>query len=204
VPAAAQGGKLQTAAPPAATEAATKSLVTFRSLSESETHFKTLGLDVAGEASKATVGGGLVDYMIGLYPLREWDGTDPMKLLRATGQYVFPITVDGKTRSSVTVARVKDEWVPAAFGAPNEARARSDAKDNLATQAPGGAKEFAQVRVPALRTIFIAFEASDGLQFTSLTSRPEFGLEPGKPELAVTVLKRLQPFARAIDPNVPN
>jgi hypothetical protein len=165
---------------------------------------KTLGLDAPGDALQASIGGAVVDYMIGLDPLREWDGGDPMKLLRPTGQFVYSIDVDGRTKSSVTIAQVKGEWVAAAFGTPNEARARNDLKDNLSAQAPGGAKEFAQVRVPALRTTFMAFQGSDGLVFTSLTSRPEFGLEPGKLETASTVLRRLQPFARRIDPNTPN
>lgn len=196
--------KLQTDAPAAATSAAAKSLETFRSISNSPTQFKTLGLDAPGEASQASIGGAVVDYMIGLDPLREWDGSDPMKLLRPTGQFVYSINVDGKTKSSVTIAQLKGEWVAAAFGTPNEARARSNVKDTLTAQAPGGAKEFAQVRVPALRTTFITFQGNDGLVFTSLTSRPEFGLEPGKLEAASAVLRRLQPFARKIDPNTPN
>lgn len=204
VPAMSQDTTLQTSAPAAATSAAAKSLDTFRSISNTPTQFKTLGLDAPGEAMQTSIGGAVVDYMIGLDPLREWDGGDPMKLLRPTGQFVYSITVDGRTKSSVTIAEVKGEWVAAAFGTPNEARARSDLRDNLIAQAPGGAKEFAQVRVPALRTTFIAFQGSDGLVFTSLTSRPEFGLEPGKLETASTVLRRLQPFARRIDPNVPN
>lgn len=203
-PAMSQDAKLQTAAPAAATSAASKSLDTFRSISNTPTQVKTLGLDAPGEALQASIGGAVVDYMIGLDTLREWDGSDPMKLLRPTGQFVYSITVDGKTKSSVTIAQVKGEWVAAAFGTPNEARARSEVKDNLTAQAPGGAKEFAQVRVPALRTTFMAFQGSDGLVFTSLTSRPEFGLEPGKLETASTVLRRLQPFARRIDPNTPN
>ncbi|WP_139024875.1 hypothetical protein [Bradyrhizobium sp. STM 3843] len=199
-----QDGRLQTAAPAAATSAAAKSLDTFRSISNTPTQFKTLGLDAPGQASQASVGGAVVDYMIGLDSLRDWDGGDPIKLLRPTGQFVYPITVDGKTKSSVTIAQVKGEWVAAAFGTANEARARSDLKENLTSQAPGGAQEFAQVRVPALRTTFMAFDGSDGLFFASLTSRPEFGLEPGKLEAASTVLRRLQPFAKRIDPNTPN
>ena len=203
-PAMSQDAKLQTAAPAAATSAASKSLDTFRSISNTPTQVKTLGLDAPGEALKASIGGAVVDYMIGLDPLREWEGGDPMKLLRPTGQFVYSITVDGRTKSSVTIAQVKGEWVAAAFGTPNEARARSDLNDNLTAQAPGGVKEFAQVRVPALRITFMAFQGNDGLVFSSLTSRPEFGLDPGKLETASTVLRRLQPFARRIDPNTPN
>jgi hypothetical protein len=199
-----QDTRLQTAAPAAATSAAAKSLETFRSISNTPTQFKTLGLDAPGEALQTSIGDAVVDYMIGLDPLREWDGADPMKLLRPTGQFVYSIIVDGKTKSSVTIAQLKGEWVAAAFGTPNEARARSNVKDSLTAQAPGSAKLFAQVRVPALRSTFMAFEGSDGLVFTSLTSRPEFGLEPGKLETASTVLRRLQPFARKINPNTPD
>ncbi|AWL94013.1 hypothetical protein CO683_23730 [Bradyrhizobium ottawaense] len=203
-PAISQDAKLQTAAPAAATSAAAQSLDTFRSISNAPTQFKTLGLDAPGDASHASIGDPVADYMIGLDPLREWDGGDPMKLLRPTGQFVYSITVDGKTKSSVTIAEIKGEWVAAAFGTPNEARARSDIKANSTAQAPGGTNHFAQVRVPALRTTFVALQANDGLVLTSLTSRPEFGLEPGKWESASTVLRRLQPFARRIDPNLPN
>lgn len=200
----AQNTALRTAAPAAATSAAAKSLDTFRSLSSMPTQFKTLGLEAPGEAFRTSIGGGVVDYMIGLDQLREWDGSDPMKLLRATGQFVYPITVDGRTKSSVTIAEVKGEWVAAAFGTPNEARARSAVHNNLIAEAPGGAKEFAQVRIPALRTTFMAFQGADGLVFTSLTSRQTLDLKTGALESASTVLKRLQPFARQLDPTTPN
>jgi hypothetical protein len=74
--------------------------------------------------------------MIALNPLRDLDGTDAMALLRSTGQFVYPITINGETNSSVTIAQVEGEWVAASFGSPTEARARSSVKDSQ-SQGPG-------------------------------------------------------------------
>jgi hypothetical protein len=113
--------------------------------------------------------------MIALNPLRDLDGTDAMALLRSTGQFVYPITIDGETNSSVTIAQVEGEWVAATFGSPTEARARSSVKDSQ-SQGPGASKEFAQVRIPALRATFSASQGLGGLELTPLTSHPEVGL----------------------------
>lgn len=202
-PPAAFSQALVTLAPETATAAAAKSLGTFRSISGSGSHALSLGLDAPGEASKASVGEAVVDYMIGLNPLRDWDGADAMALLRPTGQFVYPITIDGETKSSVTIAQVKGEWVAAAFGSPTEAKARSSVKDSQ-SQGPGASKEYAQVRIPALRATFLASQGPGGLEFTPLTSRPEVGLIAGQPASATEVLRRLQPIAKRIDPDVPN
>jgi hypothetical protein len=194
---------LQAEVPADARKAAVESLQTFRELAAPENAEK-LGLDKPEQAAQAALGNPIQDYLIGLSDLKAWDGRDPGALLRATGQLIFPITTEGATRTSVTVAQIKGTWKAAAFGSPNEARARSEIREKLGGGAPVTAPGTVQVRIPALNAVFVAQQAGGELQFTPIFSVPNLGLEAGKTESAREVLQRLLPAARELNPNVPN
>jgi hypothetical protein len=195
---------LMVSIPDQAKEAAEGSLKTFSSIAGAPGNATKLGLREPSEASKVSLGIPLVDYMIDLAALKEWDGTEPMKLLRFTGQFVYPIRVGDSTRSSVTIAKVGDQWTAAVFGSPNEAQARTRVRDSLSDKAPGGETSTIQVRVPALHAIFVARQLGGELDFTPIVSNPTLGLKSGETESAQKVLLRIQPFAKELDPQVPN
>ena len=199
-----QSTKLEVSIPDQVSVAANKSLETFRALAAGPEDTRTLGLNAPGEASQADVGSPMADFMIDLTALKNWDGNDPTKLLRATGQYVYPINVDGETRTSVTIAKVRGEWKPAIFGSPDEAQARSQVRKSVASNAPGGGSPIVQVRVPAFNAVFVAQQTKDQLDFTPLESLPDLGIKAGDTEPAKQVLLKLQPIAKEMDPDVPH
>jgi hypothetical protein len=201
----AQPLNLQAEVPAGARQAAVASLQTFRELAAPQENAEKMGLDTPEQASQTALGNPIQDYLIGLSDLKGWDGRDPAALLRPTGQLIFPITTEGATRTSVTVAQVKGTWKAAAFGSPNEAQARSRVRESLGSGAPGAAAGATiQVRVPALQAVFVAQQVGGELQFTPIFSLPGLGLEAGRTEPAREVLLRLQPAARELNPNVPN
>jgi len=200
VPTTLQGQTLQTAIPRQAQQAAAESLETLRALAAPAENFAKLGLKESREAERARLGDPMPDYVIDLTALRAWNGDNPKSLLRPTGQFIYPITVDGVTRTSVTIARVNGEWTAASFGPPDEAQARSQIQNDL--KAKSG--QIIQVRVPALNAVFVARQADDTLKFTPVVSQPRFDLTAGRAEPAKQVLLRMQPAAKALDTSVPH
>lgn len=201
--ASAQSVSFQAEVPEAAHAAANKSLKTLRSLSAPDAAVTVDGVSPTGLDANAKLGAPLQDYVIGLTSLRDWSGKNPLTLLRSTGQFVYPIVVEGSTKTSVTIAKVKGDWTAAIFGSANEARARSRIQEMLNAKAPGGNANVIQVRIPALNVTFIGQENSGDVQFTPLYSRPNLGVEAGKTEAAESVLLRLRSAAKSVDPNLP-
>ena len=95
---------------PAQTQiAARTSLQTLRQLVDTE-NVRDLGFETPQQAQQAQLGQPLLDYTVRLDELAKYDGGDPAKYLHATGQAVYPVLVDGKPRSSITLLRKGSTW----------------------------------------------------------------------------------------------
>jgi hypothetical protein len=150
-------------------------------------------------AQETFLGDPLVDYVIGLTDLQNWNGANPDTILHSTGRVVFPIDSKEGARSSVTVAKTGDQWSSVNFGSYSEAQSRGKV---LKDQAPGGnAAKAIQVRVPTLHLTFVAYRKDGALEFTPISNVPKLGLAAGVTEPAKEVLLRIQPAARKLDPN---
>jgi hypothetical protein len=182
--------------------AARNSLQTLRQLVDAE-NVRELGFESPQQAQKANLGQPLLDYMIRLDELTKYDGGDPAKYLHATGQAVYPVLVDGKPRSSITLLRKDNAWTPLSFGEAQLSDARGRALQAIKGAAPGAADGGFQVRIPAMNAVFVAHTVNGTVMLTPVNSLPEFGLEANRTEPAKDVLARLQPLAHQIDPNVP-
>jgi hypothetical protein len=198
----------QPAAPDGAHQAALQALSTFRQLAvptdNNPNGHIALGLNVPGEADHAGIGAPVNDYIIGLIALQKWDGRDPQALLRPTGRVIYPITTDGVTRSSVTLAQKNGQWTAVVFGSADEAQARSRIRANLSAQGPGGDEVGMQVRIPDFQITFLAQRNGQDLQFTPISTLPGLGIEAGKTEPARQLLLRLQPEAKLRSAEVPH
>ncbi|MDH5835264.1 hypothetical protein [Luteimonas kalidii] len=172
-----------------ATEVAGKSLSTLSQL-VTEQNYRAMGFESAGEAADATLGAPIPVYLVQLDELRAYAGGDPAALLRPLQQVVFPVNVDGATRSGITVENADKGWQASGFGSPALTRGLVDA-----IRASGAAEPMA-VHVAALRTYFIGFHAGDGtLMFAPIRDEPEFEFRAGAAVPATQALLALRPAA---------
>lgn len=210
----AQSPTLKPQEPDGARQAAINSIATFKELTPNAaidvpgaaSHASTTGWSESksndAKSAKDELGAPLVDYTIDLNTLQSWDGKSVETLLRPTGQLVYSIRSGGAAKTSVTIAKLKDEWAPISFGTPDEAQARDRINGQLARVA-GTKIQPIQVRIPSLHATFLGQQISGKWQFTPIESQQELGLKAGKIERAEKVLLRIQPAAKKLDLNTP-
>lgn len=174
--------------------AARQSLSTLAALSHGENATR-LGFRTADEAARSDLGAPLSDFIVGLDDLRAWQpGKDPMSLLRATGLVVYPVTVGGTVRSSVTLTRQGNEWKAVSFGAPAQTLAVAGARDNVVKTGVAAASIF-QVRIPAFNLVFIGYVTGGRLMLVPTLDVARYELTRGTPVAANTLFTRLKPLA---------
>jgi hypothetical protein len=197
--------------PEGARQAAINSIATFKELNPNTTIIapgagptvSTTGEKSAVAAStKDQLGSSLVDYTIDLNALQTWDGKDVKALLRPTGQLVYSIKSDGNTKTSVTVAKLNDQWAPISFGNQQEAEARERVSRRLARTGKAKAQPV-QIRIPSLHATFLGQQINGKWQLIPIENQDALGLRAGAIEPAKKVLLRIQPAAKMIDPNTP-
>jgi hypothetical protein len=163
------------------------------------------GFETPAQLQQAKVGQPMLDFLIRLDELRNYQGQDPAELLHPTGQVVYPVTFEGQTRSSITLVRQANIWRAVSIGESQLAKARSRVQEGVALQMgmPGGATDTFQVRIPALNAVFVGNGVSGSLMLTLVATVPDLGVETGSTMPAREVLERAQQLARQIDPNAP-
>jgi len=128
-------------------------LTTLRKLTTEET-FRDLGFESVNEAERATLGEPIQFFYVRLDQLREFKPEDdPNELLIDAKRYLYPVLVDGKLRSAVTVEMLKGKFVAVGFGGASLV-AEYD-KVRLMKSADGR-KEFKAVQIPSMQLNFLA------------------------------------------------
>jgi hypothetical protein len=151
---------------------------------------KDLGFSSVDEATEAnmSVGTPMAVVPINIDALRDYTPTRSFAtLVRPTTQFIYPIKVKGKVRSSITVAKVRKthEWKAVGFGAIGAP---------LAAEELGILESAFVIRVGALELIFIGMAGSDDLY--QLTSNPARRI--GKPKNAQQIFVGLAEEVRRI------
>jgi hypothetical protein len=174
--------------------AAKQSLSTLAALSHGENATR-LGFRTAEEAAQSDLGAPLSDFIVGLDDLRAWQpGKDPMSLLHPTGLVVYPVTVGGAVRSSLTLVKQGNEWKAVSFGAPAQTQAVAGTRDGVARAGVAAASTF-QVRIPAFNLVFIGYLTGGRLALAPALDVARYELTRGIPVAADTLFTRLKPFA---------
>jgi|SRR5665213_1002901 len=142
----AQSPTLKPPEPDGARQAAVNSIATFEELTPNS----AIDLPGAGQGSivsttgfsqsksneakstKDELSSPLADYTIDLNALQSWDGKSVDALLRPTGQLVYSIRRGGTAKTSVTIAKLKNEWAAVSFGTSDEAQSRDRVNGQLA------------------------------------------------------------------------
>ncbi len=191
---------LELAKLPDLTQAAGKGLEQFRSLADAES-FRDLGLSDVASAAKAGLGTPKRDFIIRLDALQAFKaGGDIEALLVDTRIVHYPIVVDGKAISSISMVSQEGKWETVSVGDAQRTSLRRRAIDNSVKRFAKAEEDHFIVRIPALNMEFTAFrDRSDALQLASVSDNPKAGLIAGEAEPAAKVIPRLLPLALADD-----
>lgn len=154
-------------------------------------NFKAMGFDSENEVKQAQLGQPLAIFNIPLDQLKSYNlSKDASSLLIATSETVYPVTVNGQVKSSVTIVQKEQGYQPSSFG--NAAVIRRLA----GPQGENTTNEFI-VRVPALSMYFLGKRVEEKLLFVPVIEDPRLKLRLGEPVPAETVLEQLVPIANA-------
>jgi hypothetical protein len=159
--------------------------------------FKGLGFTSTSEASDALVdkGSPLKAYTVELKALRNFKrGDDAEKLLEDQHTIIYPITVGGTVRSSMTVIQLRDgTWEVVGWGAPG----LIEGLTSLAFSDPNFV-----VWITELNIYFLGERQRDGkLMLASIHSKPEFNLERRVWKQAHEVFLQLSKLLPKVKPN---
>jgi len=184
-------GRGSASPPPAgdAQQASANALVTLRKL-VTEQNYKGLGFQSADEVTGATLGQPLTQYNIGLDRLKSYEpGADASALLSASSETIYPVTVGGQVRSSVTVVKRENGYTTASFGNAAIVKALTRYRES---NTPNGFV----VRIPVFGMYFLGNRIENRLLLTPVYEDSRVPLRTGEAVPAEEVLKVIVPLAR--------
>ena len=170
---------------PSATQAmaAQAGLTTFQGLVDAKNH-AALGFTSPEDVRRARLGEPMPIFLIRLDALQRFtEDTNPDTLLMDARRALYPVEVDQRIATSLTVTQHDDGWRATDFGNSAVARAvtrfRSDPGDFI-------------VHVPALKAYFVGRRTEGRLTLTPVMEDPRFGLPAGEALPAERVLAALK------------
>jgi len=180
------GGSDEPPSSPDAQTAAAEGLATLRLL-VTDANYRGLGLDSVDQVAAMALGDPLPVYRIQLDQLIGFkQGDDPSKLLIDDRRVTYPVVVDARVVSSLSVGEGPDGWRATDFGSANVVKAlslvRQDTTDVI-------------VQIPSLKLYFIGSRRDNVLFLTPATDNPRFGFEAGTAISAESAILAVQPFA---------
>jgi hypothetical protein len=155
-------------------------------------NYRALGFDSVDQVKQAQLGSSFAVFDIGLDRLKDYKpGTDPNGLLTPSSKTIYPVTVEGQVKSSITVSHQENGYKASSFG--NAAIVKSL---SLYRQSQDAASDFV-VRVPALNMYYLGRRVENRLLLIPIIDDPRLKLKVGEAVGAETVLEQLVPLANA-------
>ena len=152
-------------------------------------NYKAMGFDSADEVKQAQLAQPLTVYNIGLEQLKGYKtGANPDSLLTKNSETIYPVTVNGQVKSSVSVVQKSGGYEPSSFG--NAAIVKSLAGYRQSEN------DFV-VRVPAFNMYFLGRRVENRLLLIPIVEDPRLKVRAGEPVPAETVLEQLVPIANS-------
>jgi hypothetical protein len=155
-------------------------------------NYRTMGFDSVEEVKQAQLGQPFDVFNIGLDQLKSYrTGANANTLLSKSAETIFPVTVGGQVKSSVTIVQKEGGYKPSSFGNAEVVKSLSRyRRGDLA------ANDFV-VRVLAFNLYFLGRKVEDRLFLTPVVEDPRIKLRPGESVPAEIVLEELVPLANA-------
>ena len=159
------------------TREAQEALVTFRQLIN-ERNFQAMGFESVEQVANAALGVPMQEFMVRLDELQDYTpDRDPNSLIRETGRLTYPVLVEGRVRSSLTLENRGGVWVQVAYGAPARTRLIEDLRSQLANRQGREKAKYIEVSVPALKVTFVGSIDQGRLYVSPLSDDPRFEFE---------------------------
>lgn len=168
-------------------------------------NYQALGFDSVDAVKQSALGQPLAVFTIGLDRLKTYNPVDDVNgLLVRSSETIYPVTVKGQVKSSVTIVQSAGGYQPSRFG--SAAIITSLAKylhvnysaNSATTRAPDAGEQFV-VRVPALNLYFLGSRDNGKLMLTPVIEDSELHLQAGVAVPAPLMMKELVPLAIAAD-----
>lgn len=174
------------AAVPLAQDAARGGIAVLRQL-VTDQNYREMGFDSLDEVGRAETGEPWSMFNIGLDQLKKYQpNTDVNALLAPSADTIFPVTVNGQIKSSITVTRAEGGYKASGFG--NAPIVKELAKYRQA------AGSFV-VRVPALSSYYVGARVDGRLMLTPIINDDRLKLQTGVAVPAERVVEQLVPIA---------
>jgi hypothetical protein len=156
-------------------------------------NYRAMGFDSVDQVKQAQLGRPLVVFNIGLDQLKSYQtGTNANSLLSKSSETIYPVTVNGQVKSSITIVQKKEGgYQPASFG--NAEVIKNLSRYRSSEQA---ANDFV-VRVLALNMYFLGKQVDNRTFLTPIIEDPRLKLRPGEALPAEIVVQQLVPLANA-------
>ena len=157
-----------------------------------EQNYRAMGFDSVDEVKQAQLSQPLTVMNIPLDRLKSYQaGGDTQALLVKSSETIYPVTVNGQVKSSVTIVQSDAGYAPASFGNAPIIRALSQYR-----QGPTPESDFV-VRVPALNMYFLGRTVDGKLMLVPIAEDPRLKLRPGEAVPFETALPDLVAAANA-------
>ncbi len=172
-------------------QAATDSLGILQRLVTTQ-NYRAMGFDSADEVKQAQLGQPLALFNVGLDQLKSYHpGDNADRLLTKSSESIYPVTVSGQVKSSVTIVQKDNGYRPSSFG--NAPIIKDLSRYRTADKA---ANDFV-VRVPALNMYFLGERTENRLLLTPIIDDPRLKVQPGQPLPAEVIFEQLVPIANS-------
>jgi hypothetical protein len=185
-------------------DAAAGSLATLADLVGGDSPAKR-GFNSIAEAKSASIGGGVPVKFVRLDQLTAYKAGREKTLLTDTRQVVYPVTVGGDVRTSVTVQQQSDgTWQITKYGSANLAKTLDSAVQRVAVKKAVDAGSVSLVEIPTVGATFMSHTERDALMLTALYDVPGTSLTAGSTLPAGEVFSALSKVAAQVNPDLPN
>jgi len=155
-----------------------------------EQNYRSLGFESLDEVKEAQLGQPMAVSNIALDKLKSYrQGTDANTLLAASPETIYPVTVRGSVRTSVTIVHKEAGYEPASFGNAEIVKALVRYR-----QPDAGPNEFV-LRIPAFNMYYVARRVENRLTVIPIVEDPRVKAKAGEPIPVETLLDQLRPLA---------
>jgi len=161
---------------------ATKALSSFSQLITRD-NYKAMGFNTLEDVRKAKLDDD--EPMMGVFNIRLDDlkeysqGNDPNRLIKASDQAIYPVTVDRKVRTSVEIVKGKEGWTIGRLGGPNTIKLFTDTRKRVVEAAGIKASECFVVQVLSLNLNFIGYRAENLILLAPVLDDKEYDFKAG-------------------------
>jgi len=124
-------------------------------------------------------------------------GSDPEKSLNpAVQKVIYPVLVNERLRSSITVEKTEGAWEATAIGKSNFARLLTQARSRSVETMRQDITNHFTIEIPALNMYFVAAKTEAKLKLTPIITDKFLGLTAGETMPAEVVFDKLSRLAR--------